>query len=411
MADHTMITNTSKQQKQKGKLGIILGAIFIMATSAIGPGFLTQTTVFTEKFLANFAFAILASIIIDIGAQVNIWRIIAVSRKRGQDIANMVVPGLGYFIAILIVFGGFAFNIGNVGGAGLGLNVIFGVSPTTGAIISAILAIIVFSLKEAGKAMDLIAQILGGIMIILIGYVTLISNPPYGEVIIKSVFPDDYSILFLPMITLIGGTVGGYITFAGGHRLLDAGITGEENIPYVNRASILGILVTGVMRVLLFLAVLGVVVANHKLDPANPAADVFKIALGDLGYKFFGIVLWSAAITSVIGAAYTSVSFLRSLHPFFDKYNNYIIMAFILISTLIFALVGKPVKTLVLAGSLNGLILPLTLGSILFASRNKKIVGENYQHPTWMIIFGFVAVIITAYAGWVSLQGIADLWK
>ena len=37
---------------------------FLMATSAIGPAFLTQTAVFTAQFYASFAFAILISIII-----------------------------------------------------------------------------------------------------------------------------------------------------------------------------------------------------------------------------------------------------------------------------------------------------------------------------------------------------------
>jgi len=38
---------------------------------------------------ASFAFAILISILLDIGAQLNIWRIIVVSNIRVQDIANM----------------------------------------------------------------------------------------------------------------------------------------------------------------------------------------------------------------------------------------------------------------------------------------------------------------------------------
>ncbi len=87
-----------------------------MATSSIGPAFLTQTAVFTEQYLASFAFAILASIVIDIGAQLNIWRVLSVSGKRGQDVANEVLPGLGYVVAFFIVLGGFAFNIGNVAG-------------------------------------------------------------------------------------------------------------------------------------------------------------------------------------------------------------------------------------------------------------------------------------------------------
>ena len=89
-----------------------------MATSAIGPAFLTQTAVFTAEFYASFAFAILISILIDIGAQINIWRVL-VTGLRGQEVSNKVVPGLGTIISILIAFGGLAFNIGNIAGAGL----------------------------------------------------------------------------------------------------------------------------------------------------------------------------------------------------------------------------------------------------------------------------------------------------
>jgi Mn2+/Fe2+ NRAMP family transporter len=66
----------------------ILGAAFLMATSAIGPGFLTQTTKFTADLLASFGFVILVSLLLDIGAQLNIWRIITVSNSRAQDIAK-----------------------------------------------------------------------------------------------------------------------------------------------------------------------------------------------------------------------------------------------------------------------------------------------------------------------------------
>ena len=318
---------------------IMWGAIFLMATSSIGPAFLTQTTVFTEQFLASFAFAILASIIIDIGAQLNIWRVIAVSGKR-QDIANAVVPHLGSLIAILIVLGGLAFNIGNVAGAGLGLNVLFGIDVTMGAVIAGILAVIVFSLKDAGKAMDFVAMTLGAIMIVMVGYVMFTTNPPVGEAAYRAIIPENFGALVLPIITLVGGTVGGYITFAGGHRLLDAGIKGKEHIGLVSKAANIGIVTTGIMRVLLFLAVLGVVAAGYKLDAGNPAASVFQIALGDVGYKLFGIVLFSAALTSVIGAAYTSVSFLRSFHPNFEKYNNWVIIGFIAFSTLVYTFVA-----------------------------------------------------------------------
>lgn len=389
-----------KQPVVKSNWSILLGAAFLMATSAIGPGFLTQTTVFTQKLAASFGFGILMSIILDIGAQLNVWRIIAVSEKRGQDIANMVLPGLGYFVAFLIVLGGLAFNIGNIAGAGLGFNVLFGVTPVTGAIISAFIAIAIFLVKEAGKAMDRFTQIAGFGMIALTLYVAITSAPPIGEAVVKSVIPD--TIDMMAIVTLVGGTVGGYITFAGGHRLLDAGIHGINALPEVTKSSVSGILVTAIMRVVLFLAALGIVAQGLAIDPANPPASVFKLAVGDVGYKLFGVVMWAAAITSVIGAAYTSVSFIRSFSTTVDKNNKWVIIAFIIVSTAIFAFVGRPVKVLILVGALNGLILPITLATILIAAYKKKIVG-NYKHPLWMTIFGGVVVVAMTYMGGYTL--------
>lgn len=379
---------------QKSNRGVLLGAAFLMATSAIGPGFLTQTTFFTETLLASFGFVILVSIIIDIGAQMNVWRIIAVSEKRAQDIANDVFPGLGFLLAALVVAGGLAFNIGNIGGAGLGTNVLFGMSPEVGGLLSGLLAIGIFIVREAGKIMDRFVQILGFVMIGLTLFVMFTAVPPIGEAVTRTFVPTEISLIAI--VTLVGGTVGGYITFAGGHRLIDAGIKGKEALGAVTRSSVFAILVASLMRVLLFLATLGVVSQGLALDPANPPASVFKLAAGNVGYKIFGVVMWSAAITSVVGCAYTSVSFIRTFHPKLEKYYKLIIMAFIAISTAVFIIVGKPVKILILVGSLNGLILPLALGIILIAAYRVKIVGD-YKHPLWMTIFGLIVVVAMGY--------------
>lgn len=391
-------------------MGALLGAAFIMATSAIGPGFLTQTAMFTAEFAASFAFVILLSIILDIGAQVNVWRIIGVSGMRGQDIANKIVPGLGYFVGILVALGGLAFNIGNVGGAALGLNVMFGMDVKLAAIICGIIGCMIFASKEAGPVMDKFTKILGGIMIIVVAFVAIKTQPPVAEAIIKSVAPENFKILIFPIITLLGGTVGGYITFAGGHRLIDAGITGEENLGEITKGAVMGIAIASLMRVLLFLAILGVVSKGLKLDPSNPAASAFMQGAGTLGYKFFGLVLFSAGITSVVGAAYTSVSFLKTLFPLVKKNEKYFIMGFIVVSTLVMFIVGKPVRLLILAGSLNGLILPITIGTILLASKRKDIVGD-YKHPTWLLVFGVIIVLVAGYAGIFALKSMALLFQ
>lgn len=380
---------------------VLMGAAFLMATSSIGPGFLTQTTVFTEQLLASFGFVILTSIILDIGSQLNVWRVIGISGKRGQDVANMVLPGLGYVVAALIVMGGLGFNIGNIAGAGMGFSVIFGMDTVTGAAISAVIAVSIFVFKEAGVLMDKFTQAAGVVMIVLTLYVAVSSAPPVGEAVMKTFVPD--VIDPLAIVTLVGGTVGGYITFSGGHRLVDAGVVGKEALPQITRSSVTGVCLTGVMRVFLFLATLGVVASGLQLDPANPPASVFKLAVGDIGYKVFGVVMWSAAISSVIGAAYTSVSFIRTFSPKIENNYRWFVIAFIVFSTVVFAFVGQPVKTLILVGTLNGLILPVTLLVMIIAAHKKSIVGD-YKHPVWMSVFGVIVVIMTAYMGVLTIM-------
>ena len=385
---------------QASMASVLLGAAFLMATSAIGPGFLTQTAVFTDQLKANFGFVILVSVLLSLGAQLNIWRVICMSGLRGQDVANKVLPGLGYVVAFLIALGGLAFNIGNLGGAGLGLNVLFGLDPKVGAAISAVIGIGIFLSREAGKAMDTFTKVLGLLMIALTLYVAATSGPPVGQAVVRTFAPTEIDLFSI--ITLIGGTVGGYISFAGAHRLMDAGLMGKDNLEQVNRSAFQGMLVATVMRILLFLSILGVVSLGVTLDPGNPAADAFRVGAGQMGYKFFGVVLWSAGITSVVGAAFTSVSFLRTLFETINRNVSYWIIGFITASALIFITIGQPVTLLVIAGSLNGLILPLSLGTILVASQRKDIVGD-YKHPTWLLIFGIVIVLATLYHGhWLS---------
>jgi Mn2+/Fe2+ NRAMP family transporter len=381
----------------KQRSSALLGAAFLMATSAIGPGFLTQTTVFTQQLQAAFGFVILVSILLDIGAQLNIWRILTVTDRRAQDLANELLPGLGYLLAALIALGGLAFNIGNIAGCGLGLQVLSGLDTTYGALLSCGVALFIFWMREAGKAMDHFARWLGILMVLLTLYVALSSHPPLATALQQSLWPD--VIDTKAIVTLVGGTVGGYISFAGAHRLLDAGISGTSQLRHVNKSAVSGIVVTGIMRTVLFLAALGVVLQGAVLESGNPPASVFRFAAGEIGYRFFGIVMWSAAITSVVGAAYTSVSFLKTLHPFIASYERWFISFFIICSTLVFIVVGQPVRLLIIAGALNGLILPVALAVILLAATQRRLTG-SYRHPVWMHAAGWLVVLVM---GWLSI--------
>ncbi|WP_131742035.1 NRAMP family divalent metal transporter [Actinomadura roseirufa] len=389
--------------------GALTGPMFLMATSAIGPGFITQTTLFTARLGAAFAFAIVVSVVVDVAIQLNVWRVVGVSGRRAQDLGNAVLPGGGYALAALDLFGGLVFNIGNVAGTALGLNALLGLDVKAGGVLSALVAVAIFLIRRAGAVMDRIVIVLGVVMILMTLYVAAVSGPPLGAALRESVAPGEVD--FLVITTLIGGTVGGYITYAGAHRMIESGVGGPGDVREITRGAVTGVLVTGLMRVLLFLAVLGVVAGGVHLAEANPAPSAFEHAAGETGLRAFGLIMWSAAITSVIGASYTSVSFLVSFSPWVERHRDRLVVAFIAVSTALYLAIGAgPAKLLVLAGALNGLILPFGLGLLLWVAARRRDLLGGHRYPAWLLALGVAAWLLALYFGWHALSGLDDLW-
>ena len=386
----------------------MIGAVFLMATSSIGPGFLTQTSVFTVQMGAAFAFAIALSIVVDIAIQLNVWRVLGIAGLRANELGNIILPGLGWVMAALVFLGGLAFNIGNIAGTGLGVNAMLGIDPKIGGAVSAAIAIFVFLSRRAGIALDRIVVALGAIMILLMLYVAIVSHPPVGEALKQTVLPQRVD--FLVITTLIGGTVGGYITFAGVHRLVDSGNTGVANLKQITRSSVLGIVVIGFMRILLFLAVLGVVSTGVALSEDNTAADAFFHAAGEFGLRAFGLVLWAAGLSSVIGASYTSISFVTSQHTP-PRVRNGLTVAFITVCVLAYVIMGAAPQTLLIfAGAFNGLILPIGFAVVMWAAWRRRDLLGGYAYPKWLLLLGTVILAGSVFMGLRSLSGLASLW-
>jgi Mn2+/Fe2+ NRAMP family transporter len=403
-------TAPTSSRMAAGTRSTLLGAMFLMATSAIGPGFITQTTAFTVQLGAAFAFAIAVSIVIDIALQLNVWRVIGVSGRRAQELGNLVAPGLGWVMAAFLLIGGLVFNIGNVAGAGLGFDAMIGLDPRIGGALSAAIAIGIFLSRRAGVAVDRIVVVLGLVMIVLTAYIAITSGPPVGEALRNVVLPEEVS--FLAITTLVGGTIGGYIVYAGAHRLLDSGVSGREHVRDITRGSVTGIVITGIMRVVLFLAILGVVAGGADLGTENQAATAFQIAAGEVGLRVFGVVLWAAAITSVIGASYTTISFITSRTRTSDRTRTLLVVGFIAVTTLAFLLIGAaPTTLLVFAGAFNGLLLPIGIAVILWVATRRSDLMHGYRYPRWLLVVGWATWLLTLYLAINSIRPVIALFS
>ncbi|KIP69428.1 membrane protein [Vibrio harveyi] len=379
----------------------ILSVAFLMATTSVGPGFLTQTTVFTNIYKIDMAFPVFASMFITFGIVMNLWRIVGVSGMRIQDIANKVAPGMGYVVGILLALGAVAFNFGNVSGSALGINVLTGVDTTWGALFTGVVGCFLFVVHNASKRMDQMARYLGLFMIILIAYVAMTSLPPMGETLSAAIMPTDVGSLLLPTLTIVGGAVGGYYT--GAQRLVDIGLQGKENVPVIKTAAWAGISIAVVIRILLFMAVFGVIATGATLDSANPAADAFRQGAGEVGYFIFGLVLFVASITSVVGNSYMAISLIKTLFPVVARNEKAWCVGFIIITSLGTVTMNMPILLLMLAGLVNSIILPIVLGMVLVATRRKDIVGD-YKHPAYLTLTGVAIVVVMAASSMTNIS-------
>ena len=113
----------------------------------------------------------------------------------------------------------------------------------------------------------------------------------------------------------------------------------------------------------------------------------------------------------MIGASYTSTSFLKVLGPWVSRWERWVVCGFIVASTSVF-LIAKttPVTLLIVAGAFNGLILPFGLGILLWiAARRRDLLG-GYSYPTWLLVIGVVAWVSTIYLGYNSLTSLSKLF-
>jgi Mn2+/Fe2+ NRAMP family transporter len=100
----------------------------------------------------------------------------------------------------------------------------------------------------------------------------------------------------------------------------------------------------------------------------------------------------------VVGSAYTSVSFLKTLHPWIVRRRQLVLVIFVLISLSVFLWFGQPVKILVYAGALNGFILPFALAMMLFAVYMQR-GAFKVKHPLWLSVAGWLVVLATCWMG------------
>ena len=126
--------------------------------------------------------------------------------------------------------------------------------------------------------------------------------------------------------------------------------------------------------------------------------------------RAFGAVLFAAALSSVIGASYTSATFIIPKKDHLRNAQNIVTIVFIVASATTFAFVGSaPAALLVFAGAFNGLVLPVGFTMIIYVAvfRQKDLLF-GYNYPRWLIGLGMIGVVIAWFLAIRSFGGVWD---
>ncbi|MDK6863275.1 NRAMP family divalent metal transporter [Nosocomiicoccus ampullae] len=374
----------------------IFSAVFLMASASIGPLFLMSTADLTIQFYERLAFVIIITGIIELGIQMNIWRILTVAKTPAHLVINKIIPNFGTFMSVVVLLGGIAFNIINISGLGIGISLLFNVDIKLGASIGLMIAILFYLLNRNRITLEMFIGVMLSfiIAIIILAYLFTATDVPYDVTLAKTVLPMiDYDIV-TTIAMMVALSIGGYISFAGAHRLIDVEITGEKYKAAVTRSAVYSVIIVTVTRLLLFFTILGLSKSNVILFKDNLLESAFSEVFGGLGSYALGILFICASLTSIVSVAYTTGTFIKSVNDIIKKYIDVVLLMLVLTSWFIFLLKGEEVVLLQITTILNGLILPVILGGILHASRRTDIVGD-YRHPLWLSIYGVLSLAVS----------------
>ncbi|MFC6860230.1 Nramp family divalent metal transporter [Zunongwangia atlantica] len=388
-----------------------LGPGVLVSAAFIGPGTVTACTLAGVNFGYSLLWALILSIFSCIILQEMAARLGVVTQKGLSDnIRAELKKPVWRFLALALIFsaiviGNAAYEAGNITGAVLGLQAVFGEqqfrllnfdvnlwSLAVGAIAFAILWIGNY------KVLEKIFIALVILMSLAFIITAIVVKPDIAE-ILNGFIPNNISTGILGVIALVGTTVVPYNLF------LHASLVSEKwkEKKYLKTAKI-ELIIAIVLGGIVSMAIL-VCGAASGLDGVNNAVDLaegLKPVFGDFASWFMAIGLLAAGITSSITAPLAAAYVVKGCLGWQTDLKSVkfkAVWAFVVIlGVFCSSLKIQPIQLIQFAQIANGILLPV-IAIFLFWVVNKTSVLGNYKNTLTQNISGFIVIAIAIFLG------------
>ncbi|MBT8298131.1 MAG: Nramp family divalent metal transporter [Maribacter sp.] len=393
-----------------------IGPGVLIAAAFIGPGTVTACTLAGVGFDYALLWAMLLSIIATMVLQEMSARLgIITQRGLADAIKNeLKTPWIRMVLLSIvlaaIVIGNAAYEAGNIGGATLGMEALFG--QEYAAFYPFVIGALAFILLYVGsyKALEKVFVTLVLIMSLSFLLTAIITKPDILEIVKGLFIPQVPQGSVLMIIALVGTTVVPYNLFLHA-SLVSEKWKGKENLKAARKDTFISIAVGGVVSMAIVIAATGI--------PGKEVTNVMDLArgleplYGNSAKYFMGIGLFAAGVTSAItaplAAAYVASScFGWNVNLKDAKFRTVWIM--ILGLGVFFLSFGiKPIEIIKFAQVANGLLLPVIAVFLLWIVNKSSVMGE-YRNSKIQNFLGFLIIVLVLVLGVKSIFEVLGLF-
>lgn len=388
-----------------------IGPATLVTAAFIGPGTVTVCTIAGASFGYSLLWAMIFSTFATLGLQEMSARLGIVSGKGlAATLTNTKNPFLKiFFISLImsaIVIGNLAYEAGNISGGMLGLSIftqnsLLNIGSYSVNYLSLLLGATAFALLYFGNYHLLEKLLIISVIIMSLSFIfTAILTKPSFSLVLKGIInPNISSENLLTVVALIGTTVVPYNLFLHS-SLVKQKWSNVSDLRNARIDTIVAVLIGGIISMSIIIS--AAATNNPEINTATHLAMSLEPVFGSFSKYLVGFGLLAAGLSSAITAPLAAALVARECFSWNDDSTSWKFRTtwmLILVTGTIFSSIGiKPFLIIQFAQLVNGILLPVAAGFLLWTVNNKSIMQEHGNSKT-INLFGIIIFAITLILG------------
>ncbi len=393
-----------------------IGPGVLIAAAFIGPGTVTTCTLAGVAFGYALLWAMLLSIIATIVLQEMAARLGIITQKGLADVIKqeLNIPWIRTSVIGIIfgaiVIGNAAYEAGNIGGATLGLEALFGTEYL--GYYPLIIGVCAFTLLYIGSYKVIEKVLVSLVLVMSISFLVtaLITKPDVFEILKGLFVPSIPDGGLLTIVALVGTTVVPYNLFLHA-SLVSEKWKSKNDLKAVRRDTVIAIALGGLVSMSIMIA--ATTIKSDQVSSVMDLAKSLEPLYGSAAKYFMGIGLFAAGVTSAITAPLAAAYVANSCFGWnigLKHLKFKIVWMLILGLGVLFMSLGiKPVKVIEFAQIANGILLPVIAVFLVWVVNKASVMGK-YKNTLIQNIIGVAIILLAVVLGAKSILKVIGLF-